>query len=127
MKPRYREFSFIALLTVASLLSITALLEHLSLGQPTAVGIGIVLVFVGIYFIVPRAERRQAGLLAIIYGGLAGVVIPWAVTSIDTLPIGNESMTTFVLSGIVLVLLFAHLRVTAFRPQDSPRKTRHRV
>lgn len=127
MKRRYREVSFDALLTIASALSISAFLGQLSIEPPTAVGIAIVVVLVGLYIIVPRSGRRQAGLLALIYGGLAGVVIPWAVTSINTLPVGDESRTTFLLCGLVLLLLFAHLRVTTFRPRDSPRRTRHRV
>lgn len=121
-----RQLIFDGLVTVAIGLLVAAYLDVLLVPIYAVAGFSILVVFFGVYVVAPRRERRQAGLLVLIYGGLAGVVVPWSATQVQTLPVDQTRLVVGV-SFVILMLLFVHLRVTVFRSQDSTRSSRHRV
>jgi hypothetical protein len=115
----YRELGFDTLLAITSGLVLAAYMLGVILNPLPAAAVGFILVVVGVMTLVPRRARATAVVLGSVAVGLSGVVIPRAVTSLIAPPAANELMITLIGSGLVLLLTFALLRLTAFHPQDG--------
>jgi hypothetical protein len=112
MNRTLRELGFDTLLVVTSGIALAAYMLGVLLNPMPAAVVGLVLVVVGVATLAPRRARATAGALGVVAFGLAGVVVPRAV---DSLGIGDELAITLAGSGLVLLLAFALLRLTAFR------------
>ncbi|QLG51038.1 hypothetical protein [Natrinema halophilum] len=115
----YRELGFDALLAIASGLTLAAYMLGVILDPLPAATVGFFLVVVGVMTLVPRQARATAVALGSVAVGFAGIVIPRAVTSLVTAPVANDLVVTLIGSGLVLLLAFALLRLTAFHPQNE--------
>ena len=115
----YRELGFDTLLAIASGLALAAYMLGVILDPIPAAVVSFILVVVGVMTLVPRQARATAAALGVVAVGLAGIVIPRAVTSVITLPTRNELTVTLVGSGLVLLFTFALLRLTAFHDQSG--------
>lgn len=113
----YAELGFDALLAIGAGIGIFSYMLGIVLEPALSAGVGFALVLVGVVAFVPRDERATASALGLTAVGLAGIVIPRAVTTIadPVLVIGNELVVTLAASGLVLLLSFALVRSTTFR------------
>lgn len=116
----HRELGFDVLLAIASGMALAAYMFGVILDPIPAAVVSFVLVVVGVMTLVPRQARATAAALGFVAVGLAGIVIPRAVTSVIPFPTSNELTVTLVGSGLVLLFTFALLRLTAFH--DRSRK-----
>ena len=112
MNQTLQELGFDTLLTVTSGVALAAYMLGVLLNPVPAAVVGLVLVVVGVATLAPRRARVTAGALGVVAFGLAGVVVPRAVGSLG---IGDELAITLAGSGLVLLLAFALLRLTAFQ------------
>jgi hypothetical protein len=115
----YRELGFDTLLAIASGMALAAYMLGVILDPIPAAVVSFILVVVGVMTLVPRQARATAAALGFVAVGLAGTVIPRAVTSVITLPTRNELTVTLVGSGLVLLFTFTLLRLTAFHDQSG--------
>lgn len=114
----YRELGFDILLVAASGIALAAYMLGVLLDPLPAAVIGFILVMGGVMTLVPRQARATATAISCVAVGLAGIVIPRAVTSFLTFPTGNELKVTLFGSGLVLLLTIALLRLTAFHNRN---------
>lgn len=114
MVDAYRELGFDVLLVMASGIALAAYMLGVLLDPLPAAAVGLVLVTGGVMTLVPRQARATAAVIGYVAVGLAGIVVPRAVSSFLMFPVTNELTVTLVGSGLVLLLTFALLRLTAF-------------
>lgn len=114
MTETYAELGFDALLAVATGIALAAYMLGVVLDPIPAAAVGLVLVVGGVIALVPPETRAPAAAIGLTAVGVAGIVVPRAVTSIVAVPTGNELTITLVGSGLVLLLTFALVRMTAF-------------
>jgi hypothetical protein len=117
----YRELGFGTLLAIASGMGLAAYMLGGLLDPIPAAVAGFILVVVGVITLVPRQARATAATLGFVAVGLAGIVIPRAVASNFTPVTSNELTVSLVGSGLVLLLTFTLLRLTAFHDQRGNR------
>ncbi|WP_276253206.1 hypothetical protein [Halomontanus rarus] len=115
----YRELGFDALLAIASGLALAAYMLGVLLDPLPAVVVGFIFVGVGVMTLVPCQARAPAAALGSVAVGLAGIAIPRAVTSFIETPASNELMLALIGGGLVLLLTFTLLRLTAFQTQNG--------
>lgn len=84
-----------------------------------AVVAGLILVGVGVMTLVPLQARVPAAAIGFVAVGLAGIVIPRIIDSFIETPATNELMLALIVSGVVLLLSFTLLRLTAFQTQNG--------
>lgn len=114
MAETYQELGFDALVTIGSGIVLATYMLGIILDPLPASAVGFGLVSFGVVALVPRRARTTATSIGFLAVGLAGVLIPRAVTSFIALPPGNELEVTLVGSGLVLLLTFPLLRMTVF-------------
>lgn len=119
MYERYAEPIFDVLIALATAIAFTAYMLGVFLDPTPAVLIGLVLVILGATVLIPRERRMMAGLIGAIAVVVGGVVVPRLIVNFTG--IADELPLTIALSGVVLLLSFATLRVTTF----SQRTTQH--
>lgn len=112
MIKRNAEVAFDALLTLSVGVGVVTHMLGLLVRPVLAVGFGIGLVVLGARLLVPHEEHRIAGFVGTLTVLLAGVAVPRTVASV-TWPI-DELAATVALSGLLLVVTFAVLRITVF-------------
>lgn len=115
----YRELGFDTLLAIASGIALGAYMLGVVLAPLPAAVVGFILVTVGVMTLVPRQARATAAAIGFVAVGLAGIVIPRAVGLFLTFPGGNELMVALLGSGLILLLTFALLRLTAFHNRNG--------
>lgn len=109
-----RELGFDILLATASGIALASYMLGVLLDPLPAAVVGFILVLGGVVTLVPPQDRATATAIGCVAVGLAGIVMPRAVGSFLVLPVTNELMVTLIGSGLVLLLTFALLRMTAF-------------
>lgn len=114
----YRELGFDMLLALASGVALAAYMLGVLLDPWPAAAVGFILMMGGVVTQVPRQGRATATAIGCVAVGLAGIVMPRAVDSFLVLPVTNELMVTLIGSGLILLLTFALLRITAFDNTD---------
>ena len=112
MVHRNPELEFNVIIAVSVGIGLVSHLLALFLRPMLSVAFGVVLIVVGARFVVPRDEQVTASFVGILTFLVAGVAVPRAVVS-STWPL-DELAATVALAGVVLLLTFAILRVTAF-------------
>lgn len=117
MSQTYRELGFDALLVIGSGIALSAYMLGIILDPIPAAAVGIILVVLGVLTLVPPEARVPAALLGLLAVGLAGIVVPRVVETIGSVPIANELVVSLLASGLILLLTFALLRLTAFQKQ----------
>lgn len=115
MEAEYAEFGFDAVLAIASGTALGAYMLGVVLDPAPAAAVGFGLVGAGVLALIPRGSRATAAAIGLTAVGVAGIAVPRAITSLETVPTGNELMVTLVGSGLVLLLAFALVRTAAFR------------
>ena len=118
MGDAYRELGFDMLLATASGIALAAYMLGVLLDPWPAAAVGFILVMAGVMTLVPPQARATATAIGCVAVGLAGIVMPRAVDSFLVLPVTNELMATLIGSGLILLLTFALLRLTAFDNTD---------
>lgn len=120
MDRQYTELGFDVLIAIAAGIGIVTYMLGILLDPLPALGGSIALVLGGVVTLVPRDERATAGVIGLTAVGLAGIVIPRAVTSLGDgpVPIGDELSITLAFSGFTLLITYGLLRMTAFRRRD---------
>lgn len=113
-----RELGFVVLLATASGIALAAYMLGVLLDPLPAAAVGFLLVTVGVMTLIPRQGRPTAAAIGFVAVGLAGIVMPRAVTSVLIFPAADELMVTLTGSGLVLLLTFALLRLTAFHNRN---------
>lgn len=113
-----RELGFDMLLALASGIALAAYMLGVLLDPVPAAAVGFILVIAGVMTLVPPEARATAAAIGGIAVGLAGIVVPRAVDSFLVIPLTNELMASLIGSGLVLLLTFALLRLTAFDRTD---------
>ncbi|MFD1514107.1 hypothetical protein [Halomarina rubra] len=113
------ELVYDLLLVLASGLGVVTYMLAILMSPALGAGASLILVVLGLFTLVPAGKRVPAGMIGITAVALAGIVIPRAVSRVDSavFPLGNEMTTTLLVSGIVLLVTFALVRVTAFQPE----------
>lgn len=119
MAERYRELGFDTLLALVSGATLAAYMLGIVLDPIPAVAVGSILVVGGVLALVPSHARATATVIGLVTVGLAGAVIPRAVSSIIAPPAANELAIALAGSGLVLLLTFALLRLTVFDEQHQ--------
>lgn len=109
-----RELGFDMLLALASGIALAAYMLGVLLDPAPAAVVAFILVIAGVMILVPPESRATAAAIGGIAVGLAGIVVPRAVDSFLVIPLTNELMVSLIGSGLVLLLTFALLRLTAF-------------
>ena len=112
MQDNVQEPIFAVLLIFASGLALTAYMLGVLLDPVSAVVISIVLVGIGVAFFIPDGEQAMAAIISLLAVSLAGVGIPRLVAEFTT--VRDEMGVTLALSGLVLLLTIAFLRLTVF-------------
>lgn len=116
MTEGYYEPIFAVLLLLASGLALTAHTLGVLLDPTPAIAVSGVLVGLGAAFLVPEGKRAIGAIIGLLSVGLAGVVIPRLIGEFTN--IGDEMTVTLLLSGLVLLLTFAVLRLVVFEPRS---------
>lgn len=114
----YRELGFDMLLAAASGIALAAYMLGVLLDPLPAAAVSFVLVIGGVMTLVPPQARATAVAIGCVAVGLAGIVVPRAVNSFLSFPVTNELMVALIGSGLILLLTFALLRLTAFGNAD---------
>lgn len=113
-----RELGFDMLLALASGIALMAYMLGVLLDPTQAAAVCFLLVIVGVMTLVEPESRATAAVIGCVAVGLAGIVVPRAVDSFLVIPLTNELMGTLIGSGLILLLTFALLRLTAFDSRD---------
>lgn len=117
MYRRYAEPAFDVLVSLATALAFVAYMLGVVIDPTLAVIIGLVLVILGATVLVARESWLMAGIIGSVSVVVGGAVVPQAV--VDFTGIDNELPLTIALSGFVLLLSFATLRVTTFSRRST--------
>lgn len=120
MTESYHEPVFAVLLLLASGLALTAQMLGVLLDPTPAIAVSGVLVGLGVAFLIPAGKRAIGAIIGLLSVGLAGVVIPRLIAEFTN--IGDEMTVALLLSGFVLLLTLAVLRLAVFErhsPQPS--------
>jgi len=111
MVKRFAEPAFDVLISFAIALAFMNNMLGLFVDPSAAVIISLVLV-IGATVLIPREKRIIAGIIGSIAVVVGGVVIPRFIVFTG---VADEFVLIIALTGLVLLLLFAALRITIFR------------
>lgn len=117
MLEKYAESVFNMLIALTTAIAGTAYMLGVLFDPTVAVIIGLALIVLGVTVLIPRKRRMIAGLIGGITVIVGGVAVPQLIVNFTG--IANELLLTVVLSGLVLLLSFATLRVTIFRRKTT--------
>jgi hypothetical protein len=115
----HQELGFDTLLVIASGMTLAVYMLGILLDPIPAAVIGFILVAAGVMTIVPRRTRATAAALGFVTFGLAGIVVPRAVTWPVASRVGSQLTAALAGSGLVLLFGFALLRLTVFRDRSG--------
>ena len=117
MYEKYAEPAFDVLIVFATAIAFTAYMLGILLDPTPAVIIGLALVVLGATVLIPRERRMMAGLIGGIAVVVGGVAVPRFF--VDFTGFANELSLSVALSGLVLLLSFATLRITTFSQRTT--------
>lgn len=117
MYERYAEPAFDVLIATGTILAFTAYMLGLFVDPKISVIVGVALIGLGVIVLVPRRRQILAGTIGSLAVVVGGAVIPRVV--IDLTTAGNELMLTLTLSGFVILLSFAAVRLTIFSQRPA--------
>lgn len=110
-----RELLFDMLVLLATGLAHTAYMLGIGVDPLPTLMIGVSLIGIGVVTVVPRGSRVPAAITGGLGMLLAGAVVPrYAARAVRP---GETLWLSLLLAGVVLLLTFALLRLTTFRPQ----------
>ena len=115
MGKRFAEPGFDVLISFATALAFMNNMLGLFVDPSAAVIISLVLV-IGATVLIPREKRIMAGIIGSISVVVGGVVIPRFLVFTG---VADEFVLLIALSGLVLLLSFAALRITIFRQRTT--------
>lgn len=117
MYDKYAEPAFDVLIALATAIAFTAYMLGILLDPTPAVIIALALVVLGATVLIPRERRMLAGIIGAIAVIVGGAVVPRLIVNFTA--IADEFPLIVALSGLVLLLSFAILRVTTFRQRTT--------
>lgn len=112
MRSTLQESIFAAILVVASAVSIVTYMLGVVLDPSLGIVISLVMVGIGVASVVPPEQRPIGAIMGLLAVVLAGVVIPRLIARATS--VRDELTATLALSGLVLLLTVALLRLTVF-------------
>ncbi|QLG48749.1 hypothetical protein [Natrinema halophilum] len=114
MTELYDELGFDTLLALAAGLALVAYMLGIFPGPDYAAAVGLGFVVAGVIIFVPSGARVPAFAIGVVSVGVAGIAFPRAVVAFVDTPARNELPIVLTGSGLVLVLAFGLVRLTAF-------------
>lgn len=117
MHEKYAEPAFDVLIALATAIAFTAYMLGLLLDPTPAVIIGLALVILGATVLIPREGRMMAGIIGLIAVVVGGAVVPRFMVNFTG--IADELPLTVAISGLILLLTFATLRITTFSQRTA--------
>lgn len=112
MRSTLQESIFAAILVVASAVSLVTYMLGVLLDPSLGIVISLVMVGIGVASVVPPEQRPIGAIMGLLAVVLAGVVIPRLIARATS--VRDELTATLALSGLVLLLTVALLRLTVF-------------
>ena len=112
MRDTYQEPAFAVVLIASAGFAVTTYMLGVLFDPVPAIAVSFAVVGIGAVLFLPRGERALGSIIGLLSVGLAGVVSPRLVTEFTS--VTNEMALSLFVSGLVLLLTLAVLRVTVF-------------